>query len=222
MDVSVASIDPILNVDKEYIGSFSADAGGGVLGAGGGSNPINPNAEYQAIVPQFKLDSGSVGSYLGVAVLSATAPFVVAYILLTLHQVWLRYRVIGKPHPVTADAREDTTVGTKPGSTRCSGCIGHYVATMLLLAGVLVTIIVVVLPIVVFEQGEPEVLPKFEEEVTFSCTGCINGVPTAEYLEASPITTNSRQVRATLMTQAVRVRRDMYNQTREREKERSG
>jgi len=191
--VSAASIDPILNVDKAYIGSFSADAEASVLGGGGGggggSNPIEPNAGDQAIVSQFDLESGSVASYLGVAALSATAPFVVAYVLLALHQVW----------------------------RRGGGGVGHHVGTALLLAGVVVMAFVVGLPIVVFGEGDPSILPKFEEEVALSCPGCINGVPTAEYLEATPVTTNSRQVRVTLVTHAARVRQEKRERARERE-----
>lgn len=208
-ELSVGSIDPILNVDKAFIGSFSANAEKGVIGGGGGSSPIDPNAGYKVIVSQFDLESGSVASHLGVAALAATAPFVVAYILLALHQVWLRNRVTRRPNPTAKDAGEDTAEGAKPWpNRRGGGCIGHHAGTILLLAGVVIAAFVVMLPIVVFGESEPEILPKFEEEVALPCPGCINGVPVAEYLEATPVTTNSRQVRATLMSQAVRVRQE--------------
>jgi len=187
-------------------------------GGGGGSNPIEPNAGDQAIVSQFDLESGSVASYLGVAALSATAPFVVAYVLLALHQVWLRHRVAGRPNPAAKDIGGDTAVGAKPAfNRRGGGGVGHHVGTALLLAGLVVMAFVVGLPIVVFGEGDPSILPKFEEEVALSCPGCINGVPTAEYLEATPVTTNSRQVRVTLVTHAARVRQEKRERARERE-----
>eukprot|EP00903_Cladosiphon_okamuranus_P010732 g10144.t1 len=62
----------------------------------------------------------------------------------------------------------------------------------------------VYLPIFVFGDGDPEVLPGFAEETTSACPGCINGVTTADYLDAAHIASASCGVRTTLMTNAVR------------------
>lgn len=202
------SISAVLSVDKKYIGGFVGDDDISLVGAGGISNSPFSSTEDQAVISQFNLESGSVASFLGAALVTAIAPFVATYIFLALHQAWLRQRVTETPPLSAAAAADEEPLEAKV--DRCSGWMNSDGARRLwlaLLAGLAMAAFVVSFPIVAFGDGEPEILPGFAEEITSACPGCINGVTTAEYLDAAPIASASRIVRATLMTKAVRVSR---------------
>lgn len=205
------SISAILNVDKAFIGAFfMADPEVSPVGASGGSNSIFSSAEDQAIISQFNLDDGSVASFLGAALVKAIAPFLAAYVFLVLHQAWLRQRVAERSLPAAAviageESLEEAT-GTRDSSSGWMMSAAARKLGLALLAAGAVTALVVSIPIVAFGDGEPEILPEFSEDVTLACPGCINGVTTADYLDAALITSASRVVRALLMTKAVRVR----------------
>ena len=221
--VSAEIADRILNVDKVFFGGFSVDAEESVIG-GGGSNPINPNAAYETIVSQFGLGSGSLVTYLVIAIVTAVAPFVMAYVFLRFHQRWLRQRVTGESDPARPHAgnagvpglRErspqegSSQEGKKPASGRCMDKSLRKV----LLAGLAATAFVVLLPMAILAFDGDGALHEFDEDFASSCPACINGVPSAGYLEATAVAGDTHTVRSTLMTQAARVRE------RERERER--
>lgn len=206
-----ASISAILNVDKEYIGTFLDDENVPLVGAGGGSNSILSGTEDQAIISQFNLKSGSVASFLGLAFVTAVTPFVAAYIFLVVHQAWLRQRVAKKSRPAAAavapgegslgeaEEKRDRSAWTVDTAAQKSGKV--------LLAGVGVIAFVIFFPVLAFRDGgKAETLPEFEEGITAACPGCINGLPTTEYLVTAPITTASRFIRQTIMEKAAWVR----------------
>ena len=199
------SISAVLNVDKAYIATFMGDADVDLVGGGGGSGSIFSATEDQAIISQFNLDDGSVGSFLGGALVTAITPFVTAYIFLVLHQAWLRQRVTEKSRPAAAVAGQEPPAEAK-GWRRALMSASARKMIAALLAGLAVAAFVVSVPILALGDGDPEILPGFAEEITSACSGCINGITTEEYLDAAPIASASRVLRATLMTKAVRVR----------------
>lgn len=249
---SAAITDPILNVDKEYIGSFSVDAEETVIGGSGGSSPLKPDAEYDTIVSQFGLGGGSLVSYLAVAIATATMPFVMAYFFLGLHQAWLRQRVTRGPGPAGAasngnnsargvtgfrggvagaggsysgESKQDEAPSGRQGEVKQQGgCCVRRITTvrepgksgascsrmidsnlgMVLVAGLAALAFVVMLPLAILGHEDEGVLHGFDEGFALSCPTCINGVPSAEYLEATPVAADSHTVRVTLMTQAAR------------------
>ena len=212
LDAIQSTLAAIENVDKYFLGALLPDDDEasviGGSGLGSSSNPIFASSEDQAIISQFNLENGSVASFLWAALLSAVSPFVVAFIFLGLHQAWLRHRIPRKaePAPSTVTGEDTAEEGAHAKSISSRSNYTKKRAGLALLAGLAVTAFAVMLPVVVLLDGdEPERLVVFEQGVTVACPECVNGVPTADYLEATPITILSRAVRLMVMSPAVTV-----------------
>lgn len=194
-------VEAISNLDKRLIQNLFRNDDSGVLGISGGGN--EPFAA-ETLVDQLGLANGSVGAYVLISLATSIAPFMVGYVFLVLHQLWLRQRVsASRPDNQDEDASKLAVFGRQSGG--CS--MVKHVAVLLGASSILA--FVVTIPAVLVGEASPsaEFGAEFNTDVPLVCPGCINGFPQTEGLTASSPGLVSEVVREPLLDRAVKVRK---------------
>ncbi|CAM9750666.1 unnamed protein product [Ectocarpus sp. 12 AP-2014] len=209
-DLETDYLNGILNLDKQVIMAFSSTGDGStspVLGLSDSDGNGLSGATDQTLVDQLHLQDGSIASFLGIALATAVAPFAVAYIFLRLHQASLRRRLPGpvRPNASAPDEGQDSAAEDDKTDGRQSGSRSMK-RSLVLLAGVAVTAISVMIPVVVLDTASTSAVNGFGFEPSLStiCPTCINGVVPPEELTLTSPSTVGFLLRTMFAIQATR------------------
>lgn len=172
LDQSIVDyLDDANNLKKGFITSYLE--AGGIAGFAGDA----------LVVDQFNLEVGSVGYNLLFSLAGSIAPFVVGYVFLNLHQIFLRQRVAERQQVSQAKEAPDMVI---LGGQKCSN--GAVKRSWVLLVGLAVITLAVVTPAFLdraWASQRATFGAEFDADVPLVCPKCINGFAPARDLSTS-------------------------------------